>query len=165
MTNCCVVVAEGSRARFFTLEQSDIPELEGGPDLVEHDSMLNTEHRVPQDQIYADSGGRNRSPGGPSHAYDEHRDQHDADTEQRFARDIAGRLAELIKHSGARRAFLCAEKRMLGFLRPALQEQTNDSAEVHEVSKDLAKLKPREIHERLADDGYIAARQAPKAKQ
>jgi protein required for attachment to host cells len=165
MTNSCVVVAEGARARFFTLESSDVPDLEGGPDLVEHDSLINPEHRARQDQIYADSSGRNRTPGGQGQIYDEHRDQHNANTEKRFAREIAERIDQLGCRAGARRAFLCAEKRMLGFLRTSLGENTPNGLEIQEIPKDLTKLKPREIQEHLAKDGYIPRRKAPNAKQ
>lgn len=30
MSEYCVVVAQGSRARFFTLEPAEVPEMEGG---------------------------------------------------------------------------------------------------------------------------------------
>lgn len=165
MTNCCVVVAEGSRARLFTLEHNEVPDLEGGPDLVEHESLTNPEHRVHQDEIYADSSGRNRTPGGQGHIYDEHRDDHDALVEKRFASEIAERVDDLVRQSGARHVFLCAEKQMLGFLRGSFNDRTASGAEVHEVAKDLAKLKPREVHEHLASDGYIARRKAPRASR
>ncbi len=163
MTNSYVVVAEGTQARFFTLEHTEVPDLEGGPDLVEHDSLLNPAHRVHHDQIYADSSGRNRTPGGQGHIYDEHRDQHDANSEKLFARQIAERLDQIGRQAGARRALLCAEKRMLGFLRTSLGEHTPSGIEIHEIPKDLAKLKPREIQEHLANDGYILRRKAPQA--
>ena len=91
MTAFCVVVAEGARARLFTLEHNELPEFEGGPDLVEHDSLLNPEHRVHGEEIYADSSGRNRTPGGQGYAYDEHREQHDANVEKRFAAEVSER--------------------------------------------------------------------------
>lgn len=163
MTAFCVVVADGAQARFLTLERSDIPDLEGGPNLIEHASLLNPEHRVHQDAIYADSSGRNRTPGGPGHVYDEHRDQHDADVEKRFARDIAQRIEDQVAESGARRVLLCAEKRMLGFLRPTLGDRTASGAEVQEIPKDLAKHKARDIQEHLAADGHLPRRKAPQA--
>lgn len=162
MTEFCVVVAEGARARFFTLERSEIPDLEGGPDLIEHASLLNPEHRVNHDAIYADSSGRNRTPGGQSHVYDEHRDQHDADVEKRFAREIAERIDNHARESGARRVLLCAEKRMLGFLRGVIGDQTPSGAEIREIPKDLANHKSKEIHEHLAGDGHLPRRKAPQ---
>lgn len=160
MSEYCVVVAEGARARFFTLERPDLPELEGGPDLVEHPSLANPRHRAHDDKVYADArSGRNRTPGGQGHAYDEHRDGHDAELEHRFARDIARQLGEVTRSNGTRRVILCAEKRMLGFLRddlPALP-----GVDIREVAKDLAKLGARELQQHLARDGLLPRRRPP----
>lgn len=160
MSEYCVVVAEGARARFFTLERPELPELEGGPDLVEHSSLANPRHRAHDSKIYADArSGRNRTPGGQGHAYDEHRDGHDAEMEHRFARDIAGELGDVARRNGTRRVILCAEKRMLGFLRDDLPSLPG--VEIIEVPKDLAKLAPRELQEHLARDGLIPRRRPP----
>ncbi|PWG60991.1 host attachment protein [Spiribacter halobius] len=160
MSEYCVVVAEGARARFFTLERPDLPELEGGPDLMEHLSLANPRHRAHDSKVYADArSGRNRTPGGQGHAYDEHRDGHDAEMEHRFARDIARQLDGLARSNGTRRVILCAEKRMLGFLRNGLPELPG--VEIREVQKDLAKLGPRELQEHLARDGLLPRRRPP----
>lgn len=149
----------------FTLEHNELPEFEGGPDLVEHDSLLNPEHRVHGEEIYADSSGRNRTPGGQGYAYDEHREQHDANVEKRFAAEVSERVDQLVRDVGARRVFLCAEKQMLGFLRGSLNGHTPSGAEIQEIPKDLAKLKPREVQEHLAGDGYLPRRKAPQTSR
>lgn len=161
MSEYCVVVAEGARARFFTLEPADVPELEGGPNLVEHDSLANPQHRAHHEHIYADGrGGRNRTAGGQSHGYDEHRQQYDDGLEQRFARDIAEHLDTLARRSASRRIIMCAEKRMLGFLRGAMNGQQHNGIDIIEVPKDLAKLNSRELHQHLAQDGHIPPRRS-----
>ncbi|MCH8505856.1 MAG: host attachment protein [Ectothiorhodospiraceae bacterium] len=161
MSEYCVVVAEGSRARFFTVEQAEIPELESGPNLVEHSSMANPEHQARGNAIYADlRSGRNRSAYGSGHGYDDHRNQHDAEMERRFAREIARKLDEMTRGNGTQRVVLCAEKQMLGYLRPNLNGAIPHGVAVHEVPKDLAKLSVRQLHERLAKDGYIPRRKA-----
>lgn len=159
MSQYCVVVAEGSRARFFTVERSEIPELESGPNLVECKTMANPEHKAHDQAIYSDvRGGRNRSAHGSAHGYDDHRRQHDAEMERRFARDIARELDQLARGNGTQRIVLCAEKRMLGYLRPSLQGALHPEIELREVAKDLAKLTPSQIQKRLSQDGYIPAR-------
>ena len=162
MTDYCVVVAEGARARFFTLEPAEIPELESGPNLVERGALANPAHLAHQDSsLWTETrGGRNRNANGPGHGYDEHRQNHDDELEHRFARDIAGELAGMLRRNGSCRVVLCAEKRMLGFLRTALSGTSMGGSEVVEVAKDLAKESPREIHERLARDGHLPARRA-----
>lgn len=157
MSEYCVVVAEGARARFFTLEPADIPELAGGPDLIEHDALANPQHRAHDGSIYADTrGGRNRTPGGQGHGYDEHRKRHDTAVERRFARDIASRLDRLARRNGTRHIILCAEKRMLGLLRGVVSAPPG--TEIVEVGKDLAKLPTAELHRHLSRDGYIPVR-------
>jgi protein required for attachment to host cells len=161
MSEYCVVVAEGARARFFTLEPAEVPELSGGPDLVEHDALANPQHRAHDDSIYANTrGGRYRTPGGQGHGYDEHRQRHDALQERMFARDIASRLDSLARSNGTRRIILCAEKRMLGVLRGVVSAPPG--TEIVEVGKDLAKLPTPELHRHLARDGHIPSRR-PRA--
>lgn len=161
MSEYCVVVAEGARARFFTLEPAELPELEGGPNLVEHDSLVNPRHRAHDASVYADTrGGRNRTPGGQGHGYDEHRDRHDAASEQKFARDIARQLSSLTRSNGTRRVILCAEKRMLGFLRHEVRG--GGGLDLTEVGKDLAKLSVTDLHRHLAGDGLLPRRRNPK---
>ena len=142
MTDYFVVVAEGARARFFTLEPAEIPELESGPNLVERGDLANPAHLAHQDssQWTEIRGGRNRNANGPGHGYDEHRQNHEDQQELRFARDIAGELA--------------------GFLRTALASTRLGDCAVVEVAKDLAKESPRDIHERLAREGHLPARRA-----
>ncbi|MGD8428958.1 MAG: host attachment protein [Ectothiorhodospiraceae bacterium] len=164
MSEYCVVVAEGARARFFTLEPAAVPELESGPNLQEHNSLANPSHKAHQNKIFADTrSGRNRSTVAGAHGYDEHRSQHDDEMEHRFARDIANELSNLTSANGTRRVVLCAEKRMLGFLRGALNGSIPNGVEVVEVAKDLAKLPARSLHERLAGQGLLPARRARNA--
>lgn len=159
MSRYCVVVAEGSRARFFTVEKPEIPELESGPDLVEQKTMANPEHKAHGDDLLADPrAGRNRSGGGPSHGYDDHREDYDDECERRFAREIAQELDSMARANGTRRVVLCAEKRMLGFLRSTVHDNLPKGVDLQEVPKDLAKLSPRKLHERLASDGHIPRR-------
>lgn len=158
MSRYCVVVAEGSRARFFTLEKVELPELESGPNLVEQRTMVNPEHQAHADVLWTDRMGRNRSPNGQSHRYDDHRSQRDEEMERRFARDIARELESMTRANGTRRVVLCAEKRMLGFLRRTIQGNMPSDVDLQEIAKDLAKLTPHQLHERLAREGRIPRR-------
>ncbi len=161
MSVVCVVAAEGARARFFTLEHSEVPELEGGPDLIEHESLANPRHRAHHEKIYSDArGGRNQGPAGQSFGYDEHRDGFQEELEGRFARDIAEQLGRISERDGPRRVILCAEKRMLGFLRSALNGGVGNGVRITEVPKDLTKLPAQALHARLADEGLMPARRS-----
>ncbi|HET8700618.1 MAG TPA: host attachment protein [Nitrococcus sp.] len=159
MSEYSVVVAEGARSRFFTLEPVAVPELESGPNLIEHDALANPIHKARQQSVYADiRGGKNRAASGQAHGYDEHRQRFNDEMEARFARDIAKRLEGLMRSNGTRRLILCAEKRMLGFLRQALNGRVPREVRVIEVPKDLAKLNVRNLHVWLAHSGYLPAR-------
>jgi len=165
MSEYVVVVADGSRARFFTLEPAEIPEMEGGPNLVEREDLANPEREAHDRELWSElKTGRNRAPnGGPAHGYDDHRMQHEAEFERRFARTVAERAAELARANGTRRVVLAAEKRMLGFLRNELGTLQKAGVEVREVPRDLSKLAPRQIHEHLAREGALPRRRSPAA--
>jgi len=165
MSEYVVVVADGSRARFFTLEPAEIPEIEGGPNLVEREDLANPERELPDRELWSEvKTGRNRAPnGGPAHGYDDHRAQHEAEYERRFARAVAERAAALAAANGTRRVVIAAEKRMLGFLRNELGSLERAGVEVREVARDLSKLGARQIHEHLAKEGALPRRRNPAA--
>ncbi|ROR34627.1 host attachment protein [Inmirania thermothiophila] len=160
MTRYCVIVAGQGCARFFELRPAEHPELESGPNLVETASLTNEDA---SGEVWSDpKSGRNRAPGGGgAHGYDDHREGHMAEFERRFARRIGETAARMLRRHPAR-LVLVAEKRMLGHLRQSL----NGSAAgvtVQEVAKDLCRMAPMEIHERLAEDGLLPRRRPPAA--
>ena len=158
MSRYCIVVAEGSVARFFTMEPAEVPELESGPHLIEQKSLHNPEHQAHAEEVWADRMGRNRSVGMRGHRYDDHRVQRTAEMERRFARDITRELDQFARGNGTRHVVVCAEKRMLGYLRHDLDRAVPENAELREVPKDLAKLTPRQLHDHLARDGHVPPR-------
>lgn len=162
MSEYCVVVAGGAKARIFSLEPAELPQMESGPNLVEQASLSNPQHQAHDAEIYSDlRRGRNRAAFGPAHGYDDHRDGHEKEVDRKFARDVAARIGRLLSTNGYQHLVLCADARMLGMLRPSLAGLTG--IELHEVNKDLAKLNTRELHDRLADEGHLPRRRARRA--
>jgi protein required for attachment to host cells len=159
MNQYCVVVANGARARFFTLEDVDSPETEYGPNLIEKLDLANPEHELNGTEIYSDNNGGNRSKNGQSHAYDDHRDRHSEEQERRFANSIAEQCAKMGKSSN-NGIVLVSQKRMLGHLRQAMESKLKGIS-TQELAKDLSKLSPMELHEHLARENLIPKRQAP----
>ena len=159
-----VVVADGTCARYFTLEWAAQPTIESGPHLLEHDDLVNPEHKQSGGDKYSSSRtGVNLNPrGGPSHGYDDHRAQHEQEHERRFAKDVATRAVSLALENQAGHLVLAAEKHMLGLLRDALNIPAKSGIEVRELSKDLTKLTPIQIHEHLAMAGILQARQGAR---
>lgn len=160
MSDYCVVVCNGTRARLFTLEPVAIPEVESGPNLVEHKDLVNPEVDVPGKETWTDlKSGRNTAPGaGPAHGYDDHRDDHEDEFMRRFAEDVARQAAALVQKAQAKHLVMVASNRMLGFLRNALQLPPTSAVEVRELAKDLSKFSPLEIHEHLSEAGLLPAR-------
>ncbi len=156
MTDYCIVVANGARARIYALEHPAQPEFESGPDLVEVQTLASPEHAARDRAVYTDQiTGRNRRPTTGGHDYDEHRDAHDDEVEKRFARDIA----EAMRVQGTRHNVLCADSRMLGFMREALAAA--GGPDVAEVAHDYTSLSARDLQARLAEARLVPARRAP----
>ncbi len=152
MNHYSVIVAGASRARFFTLEDARIPELESGPQLVELRDLINPENKLHGSTLWsAGKAGRNRAPGGgPAHGYDDHRGRHQVEFERRFARDIAAELTRLAKSNHTQHVILVAPQRMLGLLRDALDPLLKAGLHVQEFAKDLGKLPPQDLHAHLS---------------
>ncbi len=163
MSEYCVVVSGGARARFFTLEPVDFPELESGPKLIDKGELLNPTKETAGRDLYTDlKTGRSRAPrGGPSHGYDDHRTQHEDEFDRRFARKVAEKARILAKQSRARRIVLAAPSRMLGYLRQELAVIPREGIEVHKVAKDMSKFTPRQIHDHLAKRRLLPAYRKP----
>ncbi|NIP74234.1 MAG: host attachment protein [Gammaproteobacteria bacterium] len=164
MSQYCVVVTNGSRARFFTLEPPQYPELESGPNLVERQQLVNPARATDDRELWSDrKTGRNRAAnGGPAHGYDDHRSQHTDEFERRFANTIAEECSKLTRASRASDVVLVSQKRMLGFLRSAVQMKLNGVHTV-ELAKDLSKLSPHEVHAHLSRERLLPRRKSPAA--
>ena len=163
MSEYCVVVSGGARARFFTLEPVDFPELESGPKLIDKGELLNPQKETAGRDLYTDlKTGRSRAPrGGPSHGYDDHRTQHENEFDRRFARKVVKKARHLARESRARRIVLAAPARMLGYLKQDLEVIPKDGIEVHKVAKDMSKFSPRQIHDHLAKRQLLPAYRKP----
>ncbi len=160
MNQYCVVVANGHKARFFTLEDPDQPEFESGPNLIKHkDLSSETLQQQHQDQWSESKSGGNRGHGGQSHGYDDHRAQHDDDVERRFANSIADECKR-ISHNKRTNVVLVSQKRMLGHLRNAIDARVH-GVHTDELAKDLIKLNPTDLHKYLARVKLIPERRNP----
>ncbi|RMD79309.1 MAG: host attachment protein [Gammaproteobacteria bacterium] len=157
----CVVTVDGTRARFFSLEPVEHPELESGPNLVEGTlDLVSTEPDIPGKEMWTDpKTGRHQAPGGgPAHGYDDHRDEHVDEYKRRFARQVAQQALRWAQSRQAKVLVIAAEPKMLGMVREALQVPPHEGIEVREMPKDVSKLSPLQIHERLAEAGLLPPR-------
>lgn len=160
MNQIVVVVIDGTRARFFTLEQPRWPEDESSVTLIEHKDLLNPVNELQGKELWSNvKAGRNQSSGGFAHAYDDGRQKHVAEFERRFAQMIADEAINLTQTKGTQQLILVAEPRNLGIVRESVTPAIPKNIQVQELAKDLSKLKALEIHEYLASKNLLPARQ------
>jgi hypothetical protein len=161
MSDYLIVVVNRARARFFTLEPVEFPELESGPRLINRAELENKEIREVR-EMYTDSKtGRGAAPqGGSVHGYDDKRDQHLDELRRRFAMKVLERIHKLARTERVRTVILAASARMRRFLYPDLDTLTRRGYRVHKLSKNIINFSPKKIHEYLAEDGLV-----PKQKK
>ncbi len=163
MSDYCVVIASGGRARFFTLETADFPELESGPRLIDRGGLTNPGKETPERELFADSktGGGRAPQGGPAHGYDDHREKHEDEMDRRFARSVFERIRRLATGCGARCVVVAAPSRMLGLLRQDLETLVKQGVALHTVAKDMTKFAPELVHQHLAKEGLLPGCRRP----
>ncbi|AFY75788.1 MAG: host attachment protein [Hydrococcus sp. C42_A2020_068] len=159
MNQSVVAVIDGTKARFFILEQAEVPEYQSGPNLVEKDSLANTANELHGKDLWSTTKtGRNRGAAGQAHGYDDHRQNHLNEFERSFAKEIVNKIVELTQAYHAQKLLLVAEPQILGLLREAIAPHLPKHLKIQELAKDLCKLKPLELHQYLADKELLPAR-------
>jgi protein required for attachment to host cells len=161
---CCVVVTDGARARFLTLNERASPPSVARPFLVEQWDLINPEADLKGRDLWSDlKTGRGREAGAAqAHGYDDHRDAHEVEFKRRFAVRIVAKVLSMARAGRADRVILAAERRMLGFLRPPLADVLEDDVEIYEIAKDLTKLSAAELQDRLAAQDLLPGRRRRK---
>lgn len=160
--NSCVVVCAGGNARLFTLEPAELPELESGPNLVARGEVSSEEVGEHGAALWSDlKTGRNRSPGGSAHGYDDHRERHAEEYDRRFAQAVAEETMRLVDSRHLGKVVLVAHGHCLAHMRQAFQGRFRNGTTMTELSKDLGKMKPLEIHAHLAREQLLPARTNP----
>lgn len=159
MNHTLVMVLNGTKARFLTLEFADFPDHEPGPDLMEHEALINEENELAGEDLWASSKtGRNRGSAGQSHSYDDHRQNHVVEFEQRFSQSIVSRMQSFIESNRIRHLILVAEPQMLGIVREPINAEISKTIEIKELAKDLCQFSTRDLHEYLASKKLLPAR-------
>ena len=163
MTGSCVVVVNGVRARFFTLEESDFPEMNPGPNLVEKEDMVNPEGKSVEGGQWSETkSGRNRSAvSGGAHGYDDHRGSHEEEYAKRFARIIVDETLRRCQKEKAHKVLMVAQSHMLGLLRQEAASFAKAGIEMTEYIKDLAKANVQDLHAALAKEKLLPPRRIP----
>ncbi|MCX7593847.1 MAG: host attachment protein [Fischerella sp.] len=159
MNQVLVTVIDGTRARFLTLEQPELPEYESGPNLVEHKSLFNPVKELQGKELWANvKPGRNQGLSGQAHAYDDRRQQHVTEFERRFAQVIGHEILSFTQTKRIQRLLLVAEPHILGVVREVVTPLLPKNLQIQDLAKDLSKFKLKEIYEYLASKGLLPIR-------
>jgi protein required for attachment to host cells len=152
----CVLVADGARARLFTIDHPE-DDMESGPTLTEHVDLANPEGELTGKEMFANSkSGRNQAPGnGPAHGYDDHRAGHRDEIARRFAKTVANETRDFMKAHGTSALVLVAEPHLLGLLRDHL----DDGIQPTEIASDLSWHDAQHVRDALVRHGVMPARQ------
>ncbi len=141
MNSTWLVVADNSRARFFSMESRSSP-------IHEIKSIVHTQARLHERDITSDLPGRGKA-GTGKHAYQDEVGTKEQDNIN-FARDIAHELDEARKNNKFKQFVLVAAPEFLGNLRNQLNAQTQKLA-CFELAKNLAHLEAVEIRKHLPE--------------
>lgn len=136
-----VVVADNSRARFFTAEKSASP-------LIEMRDMTNPEARLHEGDLVSDKGGRERGMAG-AHAFGTE-SEHKHEGVEKFAAAVCAELEAARNSAALKKLYVVAAPAFLGLLRkhqsPALRQLIGA-----EVDKNLSLQDPQTIRNNLPD--------------
>jgi protein required for attachment to host cells len=165
MIDYCIVVTGGGNSRFFFLESASFPEIESSPKLVECERLVNPEKEMAERELYTDSKtGRGRAPrGGPAHGYDDHRSQHEEESDRRFAHKVVKEARRFAREKQARCVVLVAPTRMMRLFRQDLSIIREHGIRVQELTKDMSKFSSRQIHNYLAKEALVPPRRMPRS--
>ncbi|MGA7954174.1 MAG: host attachment protein [Gloeobacterales cyanobacterium] len=163
MNEFCVVVMDGARARFLSLQQAEFPEFEPSLKLIEHEALINPEKETSATELWSsrESGREHSATMGSAHTYSDHRERHADEVERRFTQLVAKQTAHFIQTQKAQNLVIVAEPQMLGFVRDTLIPLVSDGLHIQELAKDLTKLAPLELHEYLTNEGLLPLRKMP----
>jgi protein required for attachment to host cells len=157
MYRACIAVVDASRARLFTYERAN--DAEGlSEHLIEEHDLVNPARRLRPVDLFSDSRpGLGRS-GNLQYGLDDHREAHLDQLDAKFSRAIVDQLVAMLRANHAQRLILCASPNMLGELRDAGAELRRGELAIDEVDRDLVKLTPAQLRDRLTDYGLLPAR-------
>lgn len=158
MYRACIAIIDAAHARLFTFERSNDP---SGvhEEFAERRDLVNLGRRKRPSEKFSDSRPGSTRTGGLQYTFDDHRDANVEAHDAGFARTIVKELGELIKAEGAQRLIVCASPRMLGEVREVRDELHNDTLVIDEVPRDLVRLTPAQLRERLTEYGLLPPRE------
>ncbi|OGA44656.1 MAG: hypothetical protein A3G24_08185 [Betaproteobacteria bacterium RIFCSPLOWO2_12_FULL_62_13] len=155
MPNTCIVVADGARARLFTVVTEDSPRRR--LKLVEHQALVNPRARAHgESSVSQVKSERNTNrQAGPVHPIGAAREQHRLEHERRFGAEIVHCATALVSGWRGGRLILIAEPRLLGLMRERLRRALDSAIKLEQLAKDYSGLSTAELERLFAIQGLI----------
>lgn len=143
MNSTWLVVADNSKARFFSMESRISP-------IEEIDTIVHTQARLHEREMASDSPGRgNGKAGAGGHVYQDEVSPKEQENIN-FAREVANELDAARKNNRFKQFVLVAAPEFLGNLRNHLSAQTQKLVCL-ELAKNLSQLNAVEIRKHLPE--------------
>jgi len=155
MNQYCIVVTNGSTARFFTLQDAEHPEIQSSPNLIETSTLLHPDHEHARK-----ARERHQRANMLEIEFQDPPEVHHPEFDRRFINNIVTEISRMSKRTNRSPVLLISKKRMMGHLREAADSKLK-GIETHELAKDLSKLSPRELHNYLAKEKLLPERKGP----
>jgi protein required for attachment to host cells len=156
MYRVCIALVDATRARLFTFERAtegaDIREA-----LIERTDLVNPQRRRRPSEVFSDTRPGSSRTGRLQYAFDDHRDHHVSEVDDKFARMAMAALREVTDEHPTQRVVICASPRMLGRLRAAAPGLLPDDIGRDELPCDLVKLPPGKVRAELAARNLLPA--------
>jgi protein required for attachment to host cells len=154
MYRVCIALVDATRARLFTLDRVD-DGAETHEELVERTDLVNPQRRRRPSELFSDTRPGSSRVGQLQYAFDDHRDHHISQLDEKFARAVMATLRELIDERPTQRVIVCASPRMLGKLRASAPGILPHDLTFDELPRDLVKLSPADVRAGLARQGVL----------
>lgn len=155
MSNTCLIVADGARARLFLVECDESPRHRLR--LAERATLVNQETRMRG----RSGAGRVRSErntnrqAGPVHPIDARRAQHRLEHERRFGAEVVERALEIAASWDEGVMVLIAEPRLLGLMRERLRSALKGAIKLEELAKDYSGFSRAELERLVVAQGLV----------
>ncbi len=142
MKRALIAIVDAAHARLYTYQS------EHGPALAEERDLVNAGRQAHQQFSTTKPGNRWQEGGRGS--TDDHRMDHLAEMDAKFAKYVVDEAARLVREQAFGRVILVASPKMLGELRRVSATLRSGDIVVDEVAQDLAWLTSSQLHDHLA---------------
>jgi protein required for attachment to host cells len=144
MKRALIAVVDAAHARLYTYQQVDDDE----PTLHEQRDLVNGGRQA--HGMWSDTKPGNRWQEGGRGSTDDHRTDHIAEMDAKFAKHVVDELSRMAREQGFAHVILVASPKMLGELRRVDAPLRRGDIILDEVAQDLAWLTPPQVHDHLA---------------